>query len=323
MQFADLDILSTAQCGCGHCAFQDIIHHRCQVPRNGIRFPFIDTKEMSNAERASLTSLLTDEAKIIFEQFDILFGKYSTWIEKNNVTLKLYKSVLQNITGAEALSENNICLLEDRKKEIREANDFELLADIIHQYVNWFNYSLLGKIIGRISCEIAKNSDDFSKEVEKYELELQQFCKRNIYECPMSSELPHDPYQKYLCVKVEMPDNHMKFLKAKHIMKFQADLGKALDLPLYTLKLCSVAEGCVEILFSIPTSIHNAIIPLHDGVLNKLIPLGVIKICTDRYVIEWNKISQCFDLMLDKVYCIFIHKCMYYIHTTSMPDFVT
>lgn len=279
----------------------------------------MDTREMSNAEIALLISRLTDEAKDMFDKFDEFFDTYSTWI-KENVTLSLYKSVLQNITGAEALSENDTCLLEDRRKEIREANDFESLADIIHQYVNWFNYSLLGRIIARICGKIAKNSDDFSKEVENYESKLQQFCKRRIYECPMSTQLPHDPY---LCVKVEIPDNHLKFLKAKHIMKFQADLGKALDLPLYTLKLCSVAEGCVEILFSIPTSIHNTLFPLHDVVLNKLIPLGVIKICTDRYVIEWNKISQCFDLMLDKVYCIFIHKCMYYIHTTSMPDFVT
>ena len=86
------------------------------MPRNGIKFPFIDTWKMSDDERNILKSRLRREAQKIFNEFDIMFDEYKTWLEKNNVTLQLYQSVLQNITGFDELSENKSILLEDRKK---------------------------------------------------------------------------------------------------------------------------------------------------------------------------------------------------------------
>ena len=271
------------------------------MPRNGINFPFIDTWKMSDYEKNDLKSRLRREAQKIFNKFDILFDDYQTWLVDNKVTLQLYQSVLQNITGFEELSENKSTLLEDRRKEIREAPDFGTLDDIIHDYVNWINYSLLSTIIVRVCRKISRSPDDFWENVVKYETELHSFCQRCIYECPMSSSLP--PGNKYLCFKVHMPVKYIK-IKAEMIIQFQLDLSEALNLSPHTLYLQSVDEGCVELLFSIPTSIHCTLFPLQTNMLNKLILLGVIKVCTDGYVIKWDKNSQCFHQIPDKVICM-------------------
>ena len=296
----------------------DIISHRCKVPRNGINFPFIDTWKMSDDERNILKSRLRREAQKIFNEFDILFDEYKTWLEKNNVTLQLYQSVLQNITGFEELSENKSILLEDRKKEIREAPDFGTLDDIIHDYVNWFNYTLLSTIVDRVCRKISRSPDDFREKVVIYEKELHSFCQRCIYECPMSSSLPPgNKFTKYMCFKVQMPVKYIK-LKAEKIITFQVDLSEALNLSPHTLYLQTVDEGCVELLFSIPTSIHCTLFPLQTNMLNKLILLGVIKVCTDGYVIKWDTNSQCFHQTPDKVICMCVSYMNISMYTTYL-----
>ena len=295
--------LSTAQCGCGKCAYRDIISHGCKEPRDGINFPFIDTREMSESEKDILLSRLIKEAEKIFNEFDLLIEEYNTWLEAHEVKFELYQQVLQNIRGYEALSVQKSDLLENRKEDIRKATTFQDLGDIVNDYVNWFSYSLLNIIIERVGRKINKSTDDFRDKVENYNSALQMFCQRSIYECPMPCTLyPSNKHIKYLCVKVQMPDQHYMNLKATKISKFQADISEVFGLSSYTLKLCSIAQGCVEVLFSIPTSIHATLFPLQSDILNKLIPLGVIKICTDGYAIEWDKISQCFHSILHKVH---------------------
>ena len=263
-----------------------IISHDCKVPRNGINFPFIDTIEMSDNEKKILKSRLRGEAKKMFNEYDILIDEYRSWFENNNIRLELYKDVLQNITGFEELNENSSKLLEQRKEEIRKAQDIQTLDDIVRDYVNWFSYSLLSTIVDRVCRKINVRPDNFREKVEKYKEELQSFCKRCIYECPMPSELPpSSKLSKYLCMKVHMHDKYIN-VKAEEIMEFQEQLSKALDLSEHTLCLKSVDKGCVEVLFSIPTSIHATLFPLQSDKLNKLALLRVIKICTDGYVIE-------------------------------------
>ena len=170
--------------------------------------------------------------------------------------------------------------------------------------MNWFNYSLLSTIVDRVCRKISRSPDDFREKVVIYEKELHSFCQRCIYECPMSSSLPPgNKFTKYLCFKVQMPVKYIK-LKAEKIITFQVDLSEALNLSPHTLYLHSVDEGCVELLFSIPTSIHCTLFPLQTNMLNKLILLGVIKVCTDGYVIKWDTNSQCFHQTPDKVNCM-------------------
>ena len=293
--------LPTAQCGCGKCSYLDIIYHRCNMPRIGMNFPFIDIREMSDTEKHILKSRLRGEAQIIFNEFDILFDDFKTWLQKQGTTLQQYQSVLQNITGFEEMSENGSKLLEDRKKDIREAQDFETLDDIIHDYVNWFSFSLLSTIVDRVCRKNDRSPDDFREKEMIYKTKLQCFCQRCIYECPMPSILPpSNKFSKYLCLKVHMCERYIK-VKADMIMTFQLDLSKALNLSNHTLCLKSVLDGCVEVLFSIPTSIHSELFPLQRNMLHKLIPLGVIKICSDGYVLEWDKTLQCFHQVHDQV----------------------
>ena len=283
-----------AQCGCGKCNYLAIIDHQCKVQRNGVPFPFINTTRMSDTETDILISRLSEESDEILKKFGTLFNEIKTWLN-HAVSLESYKDILRNIRAFEPLSEANHTLLNNRKQEIKEAQDHQTLHDIVNDYVNWFNYQLLGEIV----VNKLANANPFDTGlISIYKTELYSFCERCIYECPMQSRTNNSG--KYLCLKVEMPTEIMK-LKANKIKVFQGQLCRALRLATYSLKLCLVVDGCVQVVFSIPTSVHAALFPLSSDTLNKLVPLGVTKLCTDGYVVERDKDSHNFNVILDKV----------------------
>ena len=292
--------LPVAQCGCGQCAYVDIIYHRCNVQRDGVTFPFINTEEMSDTERDLLMHRLVTESHGILHTFDHFWIQINTWLQQN-VSLKMYKEILQSITAFEALNgqEGSSNLLTSRCVEISAAQEHQTLHNIVKEYVNWFNYELLEEIVNRACQKLEIDRNNFGLNLTSYVTDLHLFCKRCIYECPIP-EKDLKKHSKYLCVKVQMAEESIK-IKANKIREFQGGLRIALGLASYTLKLCLVADGCVEVLFSIPTSIHTVLFPLSSDALPKLIPLGVMKICTHGYVVEWDKNSSDFNVMPDNV----------------------
>ena len=289
-----------AKCGCGQCAYVDIIYHRCNVQRDGVTFPFINTKEMSDSVRNMLKFRLRTESDEILNEFDLFCIEINKWLEQK-VSLKMYKEILQNIRAFEALNaqDGSTNLLISRSVEISAAQEFQTLHNIVNDYVNWFNYKLLEVIVDRACRELKIDINDCGLNLTSYKTELHSFCKRCIYECPVPKD-DINKHSKFLCVKVQMPEEFIK-IKADNIEEFQGELSIALGLTSYTLKLWLVADGCVEVLFSIPTSVHTVLFPLSSDALSKLVPLGVMKICTDGYVVERDKSSSDFNVMTDNV----------------------
>ena len=271
------------------------------MQRDGVTFPFINTKEMSDSERDILKFRLCTESDEILNKFDHFCIEINTWLEQK-VSLKMYKKILKNIRAfSEALNgqDSSSNLLMSRSVEISEVQEHQTLHNIVNDYVNWFNYKLLKEIVDRACQRLKIDRKDCGLNLTSYETELHSFCKRCIYECPIP-ENDLNKHSKYLCVKVQMPEEYIK-IKGTKIEEFQGGLSIALGLTSYTLKLWLVADGCVEVLFSIPTSVHTVLFPLSSEALSKLVPLGVIKICTEGYVAERDKSSSDFNVMTDNV----------------------
>ena len=232
-----------AKCGCGQCAYVDIIYHRCNVRQDGVTFPFINTKEMSDTERDILMYRLATESRKLLNKFDLFCIEINTWLEQK-VYLKMYKEILKNITAFDALNgqEGSSNLLMSRSVEISAAQEHQTLHNIVKDYVNWFNYELLEVIVDRACRELKIDINDCGLNFTSYKTELHSFCKRCIYECPIP-EKDLNKHSKYLCVKVCMPEEFTN-IKANKIATFQAELSIALGLTSYTLKLESKPCKC-------------------------------------------------------------------------------
>lgn len=265
----------------------------CNVQRDGVTFPFLNTQEMSPCQIDILLYKLRAESNKILNAFDIFCIEINKWIE-DNISLEQYKKILQNISAFEPLKDGACSLLTSRSKEISEASEYQTLHTIVKEYINWFSYSLLEVVLDR-ACFMLKINPNDSGPKSTYKAELLSFCKRCIHECPMPNEVLTKDC-KHLSVKVQMPEEFIK-VKAHKIREFHGELCIALGLTPYSLKLCCVDDGCIQVVFSLPTCIHAALFPLSNEVCLKLIPLGVMKICSDGYVIERERNSLNFHVM--------------------------
>ena len=70
---------------------------------------------------------------------------------------------------------------------------------------------------------------------------------------------------------------------AEQIRLFEATLRTSLNIPEYALKLHTVAEGCVELVYSVPLCIYSVLFPLNEEQWKHLITLGVSEIITKDY----------------------------------------
>ena len=59
----------------------------------------------------------------------------------------------------------------------------------------------------------------------------------------------------------------------------------------YALKLCTVAMGCVELVYSMPLCIYNNVFPLNEDQYRDLTTLGVSEIMTNFYVYKLEHVS--------------------------------
>lgn len=281
----------------------DIIYKKCDEMRDGIIFPFINKEAMSQCEYDLLLHRLVEESRAIISEFDCLFDTFCTWLDCHNVCLESYKDILQNIRGIDSPDCNINLLLEDRCLQISEAEKHKTLHKIVNEYVNWLNYYLLEVIIDRAAKKLGVTSEDFEAKVADYKGKLHSFCERCLYECPFPPMDKNNGCKRHLCVKVQMEEKYMN-IKINVIRNFRGSLVKALGLCDYTLELCQAADGCVELLCSIPASIHASLFPLHNDTLVKLESLGIVKICTHGYVKERKNTSQGFDQVRYSIHAI-------------------
>ena len=77
----------------------------------------------------------------------------------------------------------------------------------------------------------------------------------------------------------QLPEQENK-VTAEQIATFTATLKQSLQLEDYTLKLCTVDKGCLQLVYSIPLCVYNALFPLDEDQYEAIRVLGVMEIIT-------------------------------------------
>ena len=269
-------------CGCRRCNLKGLITNGCPNPLYQ-QFLYLDIGTLTKNERGLLLLKVKADADAIKTDHLQMILKFNTWM-KENVSVENYRDILFYIPGT---IKKKVPMLQDRWKEIKAADHSECSV-ILSDYYTWFNCSVLKLVVEVAKTLTLKDPTDILSILQSYTEEVHKYCRRNIFECPPPSCMSPTKCTTYFSLKVE---KHQiideKIFTAEEIQLFEATLMTSLCIEQYALKLCTVAEGCVELVYSVPLCIYSVLFPLNEEQWKHLITLGVTELMTKDYHYKW------------------------------------
>ena len=267
------DDIRVAGCGFGcscpktRCTLASFIKKGCPTPvSTESGFPYLNTSNLTSTERQVLEGRLNNEFESINRKFSSMKSSLCQSLIDQKVSVKRLARILADL-GAFHPSKPNKPLLQDRLDDIMNAEDIDTVFFIIRDYSSFINFSL----IEHIATELGTEKDKMR--MQEYQSELEGYCQRNIFECP--SYHTSDSNQMRLVIKV---DSGIETFSLKHQLSFQSRLADIIKVAKYTLQLCSVEKGCIELTYQIPRFVKEVIFPLEEQQHGELRKMGVISL---------------------------------------------
>ena len=278
------------KCGCGMCDFNGLITNGCPKPlRQQFQFSYLDIDALTQNEKDNLRLQIKADADCIDEKYCNVVLQFRMWMN-SNVSIDEYRNILSNIPGT---IKNDVPMLKDRWNEIKVADHLECSV-ILSNYYTWFNCSVLKQVVQNAKTLTSKDPTKILSILQSYTEEVHNYCKRNIFECPPHSSMSPTKGTTYFILKLE---GHQvldeKAFTAEEIGLVNAMLMKNLNIPKYVLKLCTVAKGCMELVYSVPLCIYSVLFPLNEEQWKHLITHGVTEIITKDYRYKKEHVSTC------------------------------
>ena len=266
-------------CGCGRCDFKGLITNGCPNPVNQ-QFLYLDTRTLTKNEKDILLLKVKADADAINTGHRHMILKFKTWM-KQNVSVENYRDILLNIPGT---IRKEVTMLQDRWEDIKEA-DHSKHSQILSNYYSWFNCSILKIVLEDAKTLTHNDPRDILSILQSYTEAVHKYCKRNIFECPPPSGVSPTQGTTYISLKVEKYQVlDEKTFTAEEIQLFEATLMTSLNIEQYALKLCTAADGCVGLVYSVPLCIYSVLFPLNEEQWKFLITLGVTELMTKDYL---------------------------------------
>ena len=269
-------------CGCRRCDLEGLITNGCPNPSYK-QFLYLDSCTLDSYETGILLLKVKTDADALLTDHRQMILKFNTWMKKK-VPIKHYRNILFNIPGT---IRNEVPMLRDRWEQIKKADHSECSV-ILSDYYTWFNCSVLKKVVEDAKTLTHKDPTDVLSILQSYTEKVRKYCKRNIFECPPPSRMSRTKGTTYFSLKVE---EHQvideKTFTAEEIQLLEAKLMTSFKIKQYVLQLCTVARGCVELVYSVPLCIYSVLFPLNEEQWKHLITLGVTELMTKDYHYKW------------------------------------
>ena len=218
-------------------------------------FPYLDVRRLSEQEELALHCKLLKQSDKIMHEFNDLTHYTIKSIDSSCVSVKELHTRLSGLGTYSPIYEQ-VPLLRDQLDKIERAENVEGVFSILHKYYSFFNHVIIEKLIGWFGTPEDK------KRLETYVENFKTFCKRRIFECPPDIFGPIDERKTNLVVKVEESWGPAKACPLETVLRLRISLGDILGVNPWTLNLCRIDAGCVELLFQIPSFVEEDIFPL-------------------------------------------------------------
>ena len=245
-------------CGCGRCNINNFLDGRCPKPERSLSsFPYLNTAAMKATDILILKGRLYDEFCLITREF----SKFRTAICESLIDREIpVQKLIRVLRDLRAFSHahSDVPLLGSCWSEITAAKTIDDIFNITTDYVSFNNFQITEHIVDSLGTEQDKML------LSEYRKKRDEYCKRNIFECPSYSTLCVE--ETTLVMKVEGIEKY----SMKHLAGLISYLSRALSIANHSLKLCTVEKGCVKLIFQVPQSIKDTIFPLHAENLAEL-----------------------------------------------------
>ncbi len=270
-------------CGCGKCSLTTFLDQKCPQPVKSLSsFPYLQTTGLNKGEVMILKGRLFNEFQLITRRFACFNIAICNSLIQQEITVKMLQRNLRDLRAFEP-SESDTPLLRDRFDEIKAANDIDEVFDILADYTSFFSFHITEHLVENLGTQ-----EDKKLQVE-YKEELEEYCKRNIFECPSYSA--PKPGVADLVMKVEGIEKY----NLKHLAELISHVSKVISVSQHTLQLCSVKKGCVQLNFQIPHFVKDAIFPLGEREVGELEKKSIILVRCEEWCYkvsaQWSRVE--------------------------------
>ena len=214
-------------------------------------------QQLSSTEQEELKGMLCDDVREMKRLFGSLVTRTCESVEQRIQVVMFANHILALGAYDPAPEERDRSLLDEHRQEIKGAKSIPEIFIILSAYWNYLNYEILEYII-----EHYGTSDD-TERLRDYDEKLHNFCKRRIFEVPMpvrgnGTENKSSPKQEQLNVKLDVRED----IPAEQFNRIKGKIAKILHVRPATLQICSIAKGCVQLIFLIPKFVAQELFPL-------------------------------------------------------------
>ena len=125
---------------------------------------------------------------------------------------------------------------------------------MIDKTSSWFNIKVLKTLVNRYG------TDKDNKSLLHYEQDLLAYLKQSLFHIPTNSfQSSNDTSDVTICY-LKIPDEVVELLdlSGEDVLQIEGGLADYLKIPREVFNLCKYRLGCIELVFSIPTTLYKS-----------------------------------------------------------------
>ena len=275
-------------CGCGKCDLATYLEKGC--PSND--FPFLSRKKLSEREFGLLKVKLRNASQRILEGFASLEHNTLSMLKKKDIPLDEVVNYILTLGAMynESVYKDKPLLLHEREK-IEMVKDFGSLFLIIKCYYSWFSYGMIEALRKEFLFDEETEHDE---RLNKYKTDFNDYCRYRMFECPKGM-FPNPNCEGFVPLILKVDDD-FEMYTLNRVEKFQLSIAQILGLSKYTLQICDVTDGCVTIVFKIPSWLGD-VITISSEQQQKLVQIGVKQLQTGAHSLYDVEVSVKFSCL--------------------------
>ena len=247
-------------------------------------------QQLSSSEQGELKAILKEDVRKMQYQFGSLVTKTRDSVEERISVVKFSGSILA-LGAFDPALEQDRPLLDEHKEEIKQAESISEIFRVLNTYWNYLNFEIL-----EYTVDLYGTIDD-KKRLENYNKQLHEFCKRRIFELPLSQSGNGNgsvlsPKQAEFNVKLDVRED----IKLEDALRIKRRIAKILLVNPAAFIFVRVDTGCVQLTCLIPKFVARAIFPLSDDKTSALYKdASVIRLECGDYVFKVMEQLHIFD----------------------------
>ena len=259
-------------CGCGGCSLDSLFDKGCPKPIPSMSsFSHLNTEELDDSQKRILKGRLYREFEVITTDFGSLVYKTYESLIQQGITVQQLVCLLGGLDAFQPMLHKRplLCI-----EELQAADNIDKVFLILRGYMSFFSYRIIEYIIGQFGTEQDKEN------LDSYTTKLTEYSRRSIFECPTYSLARKD----HASLVVKLEGFVFERYNLTHLAVLESRISDIIEVTKYTLRLCTVEKGCLQLTFQMPHFVKEVIFPLTDSQKAALKVEGVTRLTCEDYL---------------------------------------